>query len=151
MFVLYRPRFMSGVRDLTQLLLVKWEITLFQLNFSGTHFTERKRVSAPACCQSTLAGYLHSKWCVRLSAERCIHLRSVSAQAGSHPSGASCVLAITRDGLRASITRERSVSRSGFRVIGPISCKKYLNSTRIGLRTSENSSRPGQERTGRGI
>src|SRR5271154_7169356 len=54
-----------------------------------------------------------------------------------------------RDGLRARTTRERSVSRSGFRVIGPISCKKYLNPTGIGLIPSENSSTPGRERTGR--
>src|SRR5271154_1975399 len=46
-----------------------------------------------------------------------------------------------RDGLRARTTREHSVSRSGFRVIGPISCKKYLNPTEIGPT-------PGRERTG---
>src|SRR5271154_4357202 len=53
-----------------------------------------------------------------------------------------------RDGLRAPTTRERSVSHSGFRVIGLISCKKYLNPTWIGLIPSENPSTPGRERTG---
>jgi hypothetical protein len=55
---------------------------------------------------------------------------------------------IARDGLRGRTTRERSVSRSGFRVIGPISCKKYLNPTGIGLIPSENSPTPGREREG---
>src|SRR5271155_2199375 len=59
----------------------------------------------------------------------------------------SC-FAIARDGLRARTTRERSVSRSGFRGIGPISCKKYLNPTGIGLIPSENSPTPGRERAG---
>ena len=49
------------------------------------------------------------------------------------------VLSTIRDGLRAHTTWDRSVSRSGFRVIGPISCKRYLNPTEIGLRPSENS------------
>src|SRR5271155_1649679 len=59
----------------------------------------------------------------------------------------SC-FAIARDGLRARTTRERSVSRSGFRVIGPISCKRYLNPTGIGLIPSENSHIPDREREG---
>src|SRR5277367_340147 len=54
----------------------------------------------------------------------------------------------TRDGLRARTTRERSVSRSGFRVIGPISCKKYLNPTEIRRLPSEIWPTPGRERTG---
>jgi len=51
----------------------------------------------------------------------------------------------SRDGLRARTTWDRSVSRSGFRVIGPISCKRYLNPTEIGLRPSENSPTPDRE------
>jgi hypothetical protein len=55
---------------------------------------------------------------------------------------------VYRDGLRARTTRVHSVSRSGFRDIGPIASSPSWNPVAIGLRTSEKLSTPGREREG---
>src|ERR1700685_2640747 len=64
--VRYRPRFMSGTRDLPRLSLVKWDITLFELNLNRcpfqfmTHLIDTCRVTISP--QSELCGWQLQYW-----------------------------------------------------------------------------------------